>query len=267
VRPPDDYSYRMLQTRRTYQIVEALLSRQEPDDPAFQGISSVLAQLDLELLDVRVDDRVEAFALRAAAMVGADAAPRVVPHRPLGALTPRLAVAGLAVVVLVGITGVASASNSAAPGDFLYGIDRALERVGVNDGGFDERVAEARDLTGEGLAPQALNHLADVLGPSSPSAAEALQAAADKLRQADTPTEVTDDVASMLEWIASSDRSGKDFGQGVAERARGLGQAGDADTPADAGVGHGKGNSQGSGNGRGSGTGPPGGAPPGRPGS
>ncbi|MGH3650765.1 MAG: hypothetical protein ACRDU9_08660 [Acidimicrobiia bacterium] len=257
----------MLETPLPDQIVEALFARQELDDPAFQGLSSILAELDLERLDVRVDDRAEAFAFRAAAMVEAAAAsPRALPHRQRRALTPRLATAALAVVAVMGITGVAAASNSSAPGDLLYGLDRAFERIGVNDGGFGERVDEAKDLTGEGSAPQALNHLAEVLRPSSPSAADALHAAADKLGQADTPKEVTDDVASMLEWIASSDVSGKDFGQGVAERARGLGRAGGVVAPADSDD-LGPGNGDGSGNGGdsgGKGKGPPGGTPPGQ---
>lgn len=45
-------------------------------------------------------------------------------------------------VMLTGITGVAWASDAAVPGDWNYGIDRALEVIGIGAGGARERLLE-----------------------------------------------------------------------------------------------------------------------------
>ena len=50
------------------------------------------------------------------------------------------AVIASAVVAAGGLTGVGFAADNAAPGDALYGLDCALERVGLGDGGAQERV-------------------------------------------------------------------------------------------------------------------------------
>jgi hypothetical protein len=42
------------------------------------------------------------------------------------------------------MSGVAVAANRAAPGDALYGIDRALEKIGIGAGGAQERLAGAK---------------------------------------------------------------------------------------------------------------------------
>jgi hypothetical protein len=101
----------------------------------------------------------------------------------------------------------------------------------------------------------------------SAGAADALEDAAEKVRAASpsgTPSHlVREDVAGMLEWMARSDASGQDFGQGVAERARNIGRAStepaeDPGPPVDP---HTQG---GNGRGEGNGNGPPGGSPPGQ---
>ena len=61
--------------------------------------------------------------------------------------TPRVAVASVGLIVF-GNIGMAAASDGAAPGDILYSIDRAYERlasvVGLDLGGPSERFDEAR---------------------------------------------------------------------------------------------------------------------------
>ena len=52
------------------------------------------------------------------------------------------------VLMVGGMTGVAWAADGAAPGDLLYGIDRALEAVGIWAGGSAERLEE---LTSSGM--------------------------------------------------------------------------------------------------------------------
>lgn len=58
-------------------------------------------------------------------------------------LTRRVAMAAAALFVLVTMSsGLAYAANGAKPGDLLYGLDLALEAIGIGDGGVEERLAE-----------------------------------------------------------------------------------------------------------------------------
>ncbi|MCH8984587.1 MAG: hypothetical protein IH943_10895 [Acidobacteria bacterium] len=59
----------------------------------------------------------------------------------------RRAVAGLTALVMIsGMTGVAWASDGAVPGDWNYGIDRALESFGIGNGGAEERLQELAQI-------------------------------------------------------------------------------------------------------------------------
>jgi len=69
-------------------------------------------------------------------------------------LVSRVAMAAAALVVLVMLPGgMAYAANGAKPGDLLYGLDRALEAIGIGDGGADERLAESLALVASGVEP------------------------------------------------------------------------------------------------------------------
>ena len=69
-------------------------------------------------------------------------------------LVSRVAMAAAALVVLVMLPGgMAYAANGAKPGDLLYGLDRALEGIGIGDGGADERLAESLALVASGVEP------------------------------------------------------------------------------------------------------------------
>lgn len=255
-------------TRCEDRIVEALLSQTRVEDDEFADISQVLATISREGIGDSVDEKAAEFAEVAARMARSGeggTTRRIRPgHRPL---IPRLAAAALALVLALGVTGVAVAADAARPGDFLYDIDRALERIGINDGGISERIDEANELVATGSPSDALNHMADSLDSMSASAADALQEAAEKVRDTgntDNPSQfVREDVASMLEWMSGSEVSGRDFGQGVAERARTIGQsspepAGEPGPPSDPNSERGRGEGGGNGNG------PPGGSPPGQ---
>ena len=66
-------------------------------------------------------------------------------------LSTKLAAMVAAAVVAAGsVTGVGFAADGAAPGDALYGLDCAMERVGLGDGGVQERVQEAAKLAQRG---------------------------------------------------------------------------------------------------------------------
>lgn len=50
--------------------------------------------------------------------------------------------------VVLGLSGMAWAADGAAPGDWYYGIDRALEAVGIGAGGAEERLLEVAASNG-----------------------------------------------------------------------------------------------------------------------
>ena len=200
--------------------VEALLTRREPADAELLGLASALARIDLQRLAIDIDRGAGVFSFRAATIVRQAGASSTGSVSWWGRVRPKLVTSALSVFAVIGMTGVAVASNAAAPGDPLYGIDRALERVGINDGGVTERLEEAGTLADHGLAVEALNHAADAVSSKSPEAASALQEAARNVQDGQSPNL---DVAAMLTWMASSDLTGRDFGQAVAEQARALG--------------------------------------------
>jgi hypothetical protein len=51
--------------------------------------------------------------------------------------------------VALGVTGMAWAADSAVPGDWNYGLDRALESIGIGAGGSTERFVEQISLTAD----------------------------------------------------------------------------------------------------------------------
>jgi len=65
------------------------------------------------------------------------------------ALRRRVGAAATSLMMIVGMTGVAWAADSAVPGDWNYGIDRALEAIGIGAGGAEERLTELTLLSGE----------------------------------------------------------------------------------------------------------------------
>ncbi|MCO6502267.1 MAG: hypothetical protein J5I28_04215 [Acidimicrobiales bacterium] len=84
------------------------------------------------------------------------AAPRPV-RRSTWRFAPTLA--GLALVFIL-MAPMAVFANSASPDDFLYPLDRLLERVGIGDGGLAERLTEAEILHERGDALGSAQHLA-----------------------------------------------------------------------------------------------------------
>lgn len=78
----------------------------------------------------------------------------------------RMATIAASAALLVAMSGVAMAADGAAPGDALYGIDRALETIGIGDGGLDERLGEFDFLLHHGEEERALEFLDEVITTS-----------------------------------------------------------------------------------------------------
>lgn len=255
--------------------VERLLRGVVPEDP------------DLELLRPFVADlrAVGGFAPETAstALIAAEAATIAREAFPSSAapdrsaalrwrwrLAPSLAAVAAVMVLLGGMTGVAAAANGAAPGDDLYGIDRALENFGIGNGGVGERLAEAGKMASLGNSAEALSHAVTALeAAGDEESAAALLATAERLRAntsgGDNALQTRSQVADMLEWMATTNATGRDFGQGVAERAKEIGK-GDGKGPKgkdSGGEEPGNGNS----NGKINGNGPPDGVTRGGPNS
>ena len=141
--------------------------------------------------------------------------------------TKLAAMIGSAVIAAGTFSGVAYASNDAAPGDALYGLDCALEKVGLGDGGLQERLQEATKLCERGEVEKGLNHAAAAVQnhaglDENGEAKGALTKAANAVQAANQgeSTQIRARVAEMLQWMASTQAEGADFGQGVMERAR-----------------------------------------------
>jgi hypothetical protein len=65
-------------------------------------------------------------------------------------LKRRFTAAATSLMMIVGMTGVAWAADSAVPGDWNYGIDRALESLGLGAGGAEERLQELAVIREDG---------------------------------------------------------------------------------------------------------------------
>lgn len=144
----------------------------------------------------------------------------------------RIATVGTSLALALGSTaGVAVAANQAVPGDQLYGIDQAMERVGLGAGGSAERLGEALELVQRGDLAEGLQHAAEnVTGVSADSnAAQALSDAAERIaaERGVASDEVRAQVAALLQYLA--DNAGEVDGQVVSQLARDIGNR--PDTP------------------------------------
>lgn len=224
----DDYFSEMDPLAISDYDVERLLRGEAPAGPGLARLGSVLQELRaVGSAQLRPEVISRHVAMSAEAAREASPPPqRPVEHpartAPRWRLIPRLGTSLAAFVLLLGMSGVAVASNSAAPGEPLHGIDMFLESLGIGDGGFKERIAEARTLAEKGETSGALDHLTVTLSDEEEAGAlNALKAAAQSIGT-EPSTEVRVRVADMVGWMATTDPQSPEFGQGVAERARSL---------------------------------------------
>ena len=219
---------------------EAVLSGRRPEHEDLVPLAQVFDALRGEAAQEPDASLVASFASElAAAAASASGAVVVAKTSRRSPIVRRVSLAGLAALALgVGVAG-AAAANGSAPGDPLYGVDRAMERVGINDGGLRERVAESLKLEGEGETDEAIAHLSDSLEADGHSeAAASLVSAAERIQSNGSANSaaVHAAVADMLLWMATTDLTGRAFGQGVAEHAHEIG-AGHGPTSAAQGPG------------------------------
>jgi hypothetical protein len=246
--PSDDRDGMDDNTSLTERDTEALIAGRVPSDPALAPVREVLASMKATLV-VEPDPRhVSAAAAQfasvaaAAAREGGLAAPGA---RGASPWRRRFAAAvGVAAVSAFGVAG-AAAADDAAPGDLLYGVDQALEKVGILDGGAQERLTEAQDLLDKGDVDKALQLTVDALeSDGDGEAAAALHRAAVAVASQSSGDDVRAQVATMLQWMAGEESRGAEFGAAVSAFAQQIsGKADDIaedagrkpETPGDAG--------------------------------
>ncbi len=231
----DDYPGDMDLSRHTDRDIERLLdgSPHTPDDLA--PIAALFTALRAEAstpLDESTSDRLVQSAITAASGSTAPAAVAASTSKTswVGSLRRRVAAVAVALAVFAGgMTGVAAAADHAKPGDALYGLDRALEAVGIGNGRAAERLAEVRDLFDADEVPEGLRHAAETVESHDSrytAASLALMEAAERVEAGSAQSdEVRLRVAGLLSYLSES--KGKVDGGHVAELAREIGRPSD----------------------------------------
>ena len=245
----DVYSSEMPYRGLTHQDVELLLVGAGSEREDLAGFAAILKSLHSTGPTTPHDEVVTAFSLQAAEIVRAGrqsspvtSTPTVPRHRIR--LSRQLAGGLGAALLLTGMTGVAAADD-AVPGDALYGLDRAMESVGIGAPGLSERIAEAQALSHRGEITAAIAHAADAVEATvrgggadqesllseSAKAVEALRGAAERLESDQIDVEdpaVQAAVAGILREIATMfDAEGlqpSELGRRISELARGIGR-------------------------------------------
>ncbi|HSJ84760.1 MAG TPA: hypothetical protein VLA91_13165 [Acidimicrobiia bacterium] len=241
MRRRSDYREEMFRATASKQEIELLLTGSPIGNSALSDLAAIVEVMRRYESYVPSDDLVDRVAGEAAILALAGRATGVtgtkVSRRRLPALSPRVAVAALSVVMAVGMTGVAAAADSAAPGDLLYGLDRALERIGIGAGNAAERLDEADQLLSEGHTLQALEHAAEAVDGDA-AASAALDIAIDRVETAENENSaaVQEKVDALLTYMSEnigvdSGVDGREFGQGIADIARGIAPASETRDP------------------------------------
>lgn len=251
-----DYRYEMTGTVRTDREIEQLLSGVPADGGEFDALVPFVDALRAQAVPTPSDAAIDRFAAEAAAIARAGLMTRATVSNvrflsSLPRLRPQLAAALATIVLLAGMTGVAAAADGAAPGDALYAVDRALEKLGIGDRGADERLEEAAQLVADGDPERALEHAAETFdeaaaaGQDMAAVNEARDAIADATVRVLSSAEdgsaaiVQENVAILLRYIRENlgkdvGADGREFGQGVSELARNIAtsdETGETDEP------------------------------------
>jgi hypothetical protein len=141
-------------------------------------------------------------------------------------LKRRVGAAATSLAMIVGMTGVAWAADSAVPGDWNYGIDRALEVVGIGAGGAEERLNElaattagevpGKSVSESGRDPESRQDessvVSDVVGLDNAAAT-----VAEITGGSQNANDVRSGASSLLDYLATT---GEIDGQTVADYAR-----------------------------------------------
>jgi hypothetical protein len=228
----------MTEVRISDQDLERLVQGTHPESQELARLAEALQHWQADFTRTPTEEQVAAFA-STAGTIALRNKPRATPtaspsptRNRLRALRFKLATGMAAVLMLSGMTGVAVASDGASPGDALYGLDRALESVGINDGGAAERISEAQALFDAGLVGEALEHAAEAFedDETATEPVNALLEAAERVAANGNGSDTLETVGEMLSTMAAEVR-GPGFGEMVSNMAKRINGA----VPEDAG--------------------------------
>ena len=132
--------------------IEALIAGERPANEDLSPLDGFITALNSFGSITAPSEFIETQAAMAASSVRDSRQPAPLPkprrrrQRIVLRAKRRLAAVITSAVMISGMTGVAWASDSAVPGDWNYGIDLALETIGIGAGGAEERLAELEVL-------------------------------------------------------------------------------------------------------------------------
>lgn len=214
----------------------------EPAPSGLDELVSLMASLRASAPPPVANALIERVAIEAAATARSSTLrpAATVPTTRSPRLGHRVATGAAALTLVLGSgAGVAFAADGSAPGDALYGLDRALENVAIGNGGVAERLREAAALVEAGHLADGLEHAAEVLAANhggeskdaSEAASEALRAAAERItatahpNSGATTARVEAAVADVLTYL--SENVGDVDGRRVAELSQLIGSWGE----------------------------------------
>ena len=156
-----DYVGGMSHTRFRDDEIESLLTRESIGSEELQGLEEFIAAFATGATQPRETYHM-GTTLAAISRATAPTARRGVR---------RLATLAATGAIFAALSGVALAADGSVPGDPLYRLDRALEAIGIGDGGFEERVEEFNVLLDRGEEEVAYEFMAEVLAEAGSEAA------------------------------------------------------------------------------------------------
>ncbi|MEE8375932.1 MAG: hypothetical protein V3S26_06395 [Acidimicrobiia bacterium] len=121
-------------------------------------------------------------------------------------LKRRVTAAATSLMMIVGMTGVAWAADSAVPGDWNYGIDRALESMGIGAGGTEERLEELAVIRGTETVSRDDSSSGAKSENSEVGLDNAAATVAETPRGSQRATEVQNGESALLTYLANIDR-------------------------------------------------------------
>ncbi|MGA9594774.1 MAG: hypothetical protein WBV06_01340 [Acidimicrobiia bacterium] len=217
-----DYQGEMGRESITEAEIERLLTGSSATGGELAPLADLLAALRTDCADELEEEAIAGFVTAAVAgsTAALDSPAPAISRSSFGALKRRAAAIATAVAVVVGGTsGLALAADGAKPGDLLYGVDRALETVGIGAGAQHERLSEAEALLDAGEIQRGLQHAAEALDEhvSGSAAAAALEAAAKRMEDSAGPNR--DSVDTLLSYLAANidDLDGRQVAELAAE--------------------------------------------------
>jgi len=223
------------------QDIERLLSGQTPTSSQLAQVVPFVKAVRSYRNEATQTIDIEQLSAKAAALViskrtrldGDEARLKITHPLPRHILPIRRIAVGTAVFALfASLSGTAVAANMSNPGDALYGLDRAMERVGIANGHVQERTSEADALLAEGNSALAFSFLGEYLEElTSQGNEESAEKIIRHIELAASKTnpkaqETQEKVAELKAFIELNKYSGvgldgKEFGQGISEIARG----------------------------------------------